>query len=91
MSMSNSDQSGTASVTCRFSLAGLHKDGPVRMQLFTKATVKSDAQSWSAHVLWLLQSNGYLTPISTGRNLLTFRYGITLVLSGNSENLPLKH
>ncbi|HEX2241827.1 MAG TPA: hypothetical protein VHK27_00960, partial [Gammaproteobacteria bacterium] len=30
------------------------------------------------------------TPISTGRNLLTFRYGITLVLPGNSENLPLK-
>jgi hypothetical protein len=29
-------------------------------------------------------------PISTGRNLLTFRYGIALVLLGNSENLPLK-
>lgn len=38
------------------------------MQLFTKATVKSDAQSWRDHVLWLLQSNGYLTP-TEGRTL----------------------
>jgi hypothetical protein len=30
------------------------------------------------------------TPISTGRNLLMFRYRITPVLPGNSENLPLK-
>jgi hypothetical protein len=36
------------------------------------------------------QRSEHWTPISTERNILTFCYGITPVLPGNSENLPLK-